>query len=484
MLFALPAASEDGYDLWLRYRPPARGCGARARGSRRVSHARSRATRADPGLEWPRRCADSRGAGANPPGAVLFGTPRSSALIAGLSLELARAGREGYVIRSAMLGGRAVTVIAANSDIGVLYGAFHFLRLLQTGQGSQTFDLASQPRTQLRVLDHWDNLDRHVERGYAGQSIWDWHKLPGWLDPRYTDYARACASIGINGAVLTNVNANATSLTPPYLEKAAALANVFRPYGVRVYPDAHASARPSRSVASRPPIRSIPRCAPGGRRRSTRSTATFPISAASSSRPTPKASPGRRTTSARMPTAPTCWPTPLAAHGGIVMWRAFVYSSENTEDRAKQAYAEFVPLDGKFADNVLVQVKNGPIDFQPREPFSPAVRRDAQDAVDDGSADHQGIPRVRHAPRLSRHDVGGSARRGHHGVGQGLDGREGHRRRAARLQTHRHGRRRQHRHRIATGAARISTRPTGMPSAASPGTRSFPRAPSPKNGCA
>ncbi len=104
------------------------------------------------------------------------------------------------------------------------------------GRHLQSLDLVSQPRTKIRVLDHWDNLDRHVERGYAGQSIWDWHKLPGWLDPRYTDYARACASVGINGTVLTNVNANATSLTPAYLEKAAALADVLRPYGVRVYP--------------------------------------------------------------------------------------------------------------------------------------------------------------------------------------------------------------------------------------------------------
>ena len=108
----------------------------------------------------------------------------------------------------------------------MLYGAFHFLRLVQTRQTLEALDIVSKPRTHIRVLNHWDNLDGHVERGYAGQSIWDWHKLPDYLDPRYTDYARACASIGINGAVLTNVNANATSLTPAYLEKAAALADV------------------------------------------------------------------------------------------------------------------------------------------------------------------------------------------------------------------------------------------------------------------
>jgi alpha-glucuronidase len=370
MLFALPAASEDGYDLWLRYRPPSQ-----------VPVRELVAGAASPTLEAAQRelVRGLGGLSAAPipvvpepgqPGALLFGTPRSSELIASLSLGLERAGAEGYVIRSVTLRGRAATVIAANSDIGVLYGAFHFLRLLQTGQGSSPLDLASQPRTKVRVLDHWDNLDRHVERGYAGQSIWDWHKLPGWLDPRYTDYARACASIGINGAVLTNVNANATSLTPAYLEKAAALAAVFRPYGVRVYLTARFSAPielgglktadpldPAVRAWWKSKIDEIYHYIPdfGG----------FLVKANSEGQPGPQDYRRTHADGANMLAGP------LAAHGGIVMWRAFVYSSENSEDRAKQAYSEFVPLDGKFADNVLVQVKNGPIDFQPREPFSP-----------------------------------------------------------------------------------------------------------------
>jgi alpha-glucuronidase len=301
---------------------------------------------------------------------VLFGTPRSSALIAELPLALERAGAEGYVIRSIAVNGHAATVIAANSDTGVLYGAFHFLRLLQTGQGLRSLDLVSQPRTKIRVLDHWDNLDRHVERGYAGQSIWDWHKLPGWLDPRYTDYARACASVGINGTVLTNVNANATSLTPAYLEKAAALANVLRPYGVRVFLTARFSAPielgglktadpldPAVRAWWKDKVDEIYRHIPdfGG----------FLVKANSEGQPGPQDYKRTHADGANM------LAVPVAAHGGIVMWRAFVYSSENTEDRARQAYSEFVPLDGKFAENVLVQVKNGPIDFQPREPFSP-----------------------------------------------------------------------------------------------------------------
>ena len=147
-------------------------------------------------------------------GSIIFGTARATPLIAGLQLGLDRLGSEGYVIRSLTYEGHRVIAIAANEDIGVLYGTFHFLRLLQTHQPLEHLDIVSAPRIQRRILDHWDNLDRTVERGYAGESIWDWHKLPDYLDPRYTDYARACASLGINGTVPTNVNASAISLTP------------------------------------------------------------------------------------------------------------------------------------------------------------------------------------------------------------------------------------------------------------------------------
>src|SRR5262249_34336528 len=137
----------------------------------------------------------------NRDGDVIFGTPQSSPVIARLGLDLQGVGAEGYVIRSLEIEGHPVTVIAANQDIGVLYGAFAFLRLLQTHQPIDRLDSSSAPHIQHRILDHWDNLDRTVERGYAGESIWDWHKLPDYIDPRYVAYARACASIGINGMV-------------------------------------------------------------------------------------------------------------------------------------------------------------------------------------------------------------------------------------------------------------------------------------------
>ena len=372
--FTLRANAEDGYDLWLRY--PAVESSALETHARELVAGAASPTLAVTQQELVRGLSGLAGRAVTVvetpthPGALIFGTPRSSPLIATLKLPLDALGSEGYAIRSVSVEGRAATVIAANSDLGVLYGAFHFLRLLQTRQPLDELDIASQPRTGIRVLDHWDNLDRHVERGYAGESIWDWHKLPGWLDPRYTDYARACASVGINGSVLTNVNANATSLTPAYLEKAAALAGVFRPYGVKVYLTARFSAPielgglktadpldPEVRAWWKAKIDEIYRYIPdfGG----------FLVKANSEGQPGPQDYRRTHADGANMLAGP------LAAHGGIVMWRAFVYSSEDTEDRAKQAYKEFVPLDGKFADNVLVQVKNGPIDFQPREPFSP-----------------------------------------------------------------------------------------------------------------
>jgi len=378
---SLPAIAEDGYDLWLRYRPVQVGEFPPFSGSEVVVSDAS-PTLSVAGRELVTALGGLAGAPVpvvrepTRPGTLIYGTPRSSKVIAGLSLGLERVGPEGYVIRDVTVDGKPATVIAGNSDVGALYGAFHFLRLLQTRNLPRQFDkgagldVVSQPRTKLRLLDHWDNLDGHVERGYAGQSIWDWHKLPGWIDPRYTDYARACASIGINGSVLTNVNANATSLTPAYLEKAAAVAGVLRPYGVRVYLTARFSAPielgglktadpldPAVRAWWKAKIDEIYRYVPdfGG----------FLVKANSEGQPGPQDYKRNHADGANM------LAEALAPHGGIVMWRAFVYASSATEDRAKQAYVEFVPLEGKFADNVLVQVKNGPIDFQPREPFSP-----------------------------------------------------------------------------------------------------------------
>ena len=149
---------------------------------------------------------------------------------------------EGFIIKSLTYKKKSITIISAKKNIGILYATFRFLHLMQTHKKLKPIDLVDSPKIDLRMLNHWDNLDRSVERGYAGFSLWNWQKLPEYIDQRYIDYARANASIGINSTVLTNVNANALVLTPMYLEKVEALANVFRGYGIKVYLTARFSA--------------------------------------------------------------------------------------------------------------------------------------------------------------------------------------------------------------------------------------------------
>lgn len=308
----------------------------------------------------------------NSNGTIIVGTPESSTAIASLDInnQLKSIGKEGFSIFNTTIDQHDCIVITANEDVGVLYGVFNFLKLLQTHQNIEQLSITSKPKTSLRLLNHWDNLDRTVERGYAGFSIWDWHKLPDYIHQRYYDYARANASIGINGTVLTNVNANALVLTPRYLKKVKALADVFRPYGIKVYLTARFSAPIEIGGLStadpldqevrqwwRNKVDEIYEYIPdfGG----------FLVKANSEGQPGPQNYGRSHADGANM------LAEALAPHDGVVMWRAFVYSNEEPEDRAKQAYNEFKPLDGTFKDNVLIQVKNGPIDFQPREPFHP-----------------------------------------------------------------------------------------------------------------
>jgi alpha-glucuronidase len=305
-------------------------------------------------------------------GAVMLGLPSHLSFIRSLvgDTALARLGDEGYIIRSIRRDGKNVTLITGNKEAGILYGVFHFLRLLQTQQPIQALNISSTPKIKLRLLNHWDNLNRTVERGYAGGSIWDWQRLPGYTDQRYIDYARANASIGINGTVLTNVNANAMALTDTWLKKVAKLAEVFRQYNIKVYLTARFSAPVEiGNLKTADPLNEevrkwwkdkadeIYRLIPdfGG----------FLVKANSEGQPGPQNYQRTHADGANM------MADAVAPHGGIIMWRAFVYSNEQPEDRFKQAYNEFKPLDGQFRKNVLVQVKNGPIDFQPREPFHP-----------------------------------------------------------------------------------------------------------------
>ena len=256
--------------------------------------------------------------------------------------------------------------ITARHDIGLLYGAYEALRLQATDMPIK--DDTQQPKFKLRLLNHWDNLDGSIERGYAGESIFEWFNLDEQL---IREYARANASIGINGSVLNNVNASPKMLTKPYLQEVKKIADILRPYGIRVFlsinfatPMALGQTKTAdpkdRKVSKwwKNKAREIYKLIPdfGG----------FLVKANSEGQPGPGDYNRSHADGANM------LADALAPYNGIVMWRCFVYGANHKgEDRVKQAVSEFKPLDGKFRKNVILQTKNGPLDFQPREPYSP-----------------------------------------------------------------------------------------------------------------
>ncbi len=372
-----PAGAEDGYRLWLRYDPlPAQMRGSyQPRVTAIVAPGKS-ATMEAIRAELTSGCTGLLGRAVplsgevDRHGAVLVGSPESSPLIAGLKLDLAPLGADGFVIRSVKIKGRSVTVIASASETGALYGAFHFLRLLQTGEPIANLNLRQKPRLQLRMLDHWDNLNGSVERGYAGRSLWDWEALPGSIYPRLRDYARANASLGINGTALNNVNANSRSLSAEYLRKAAAIADVFRPYGVRVFLSARFSA-PMELGGLKTADPFDPEVALWWKKKADEIYTLIPDFGGFLVKANSEGQPGPRTYNRNHVDGANMLAAAVAPHHGIVIWRAFVYDMKPGYDRAAAAYDNLQPFDGKFALNVLLQVKNGPIDFQPREPFHP-----------------------------------------------------------------------------------------------------------------
>lgn len=386
IIIIINTKAEDGYDLWLRYKPVQNK--SLLTGYRNLL----RSVRINGNSPVIRIIKDelaraSQGMLNQSPVFTSQFTKATRLEFINQNGSLMKTGDEGFMI---VKGEEGQLIIQANSDVGLLYGMFHLLRLMQTEQKPPSVTIISAPKLKFRLLDHWDNLNRSVERGYAGLSIWNWHLLPDYIDHRYIDYARANASIGINGTVLTNVNANAQTLTQTYLLKVKALADVFRPYGIKVYLTARFSAPVEiGGLKTADPLDEsvkqwwkskadeIYQLIPdfGG----------FLVKANSEGQPGPQTYNRSHADGANM------LADAVAPHNGIVMWRAFVYdvrvqkSTENFDslkvdknaesiasaDRFKQAYAEFKPLDGKFRSNVIIQVKNGPIDFQPREPFSP-----------------------------------------------------------------------------------------------------------------
>lgn len=262
--------------------------------------------------------------------------------------------------------------IQANTDLGILYGVYELMRRQQTGE--PVVSMVSNPSYEVRTLNHWDNPDGTIERGYAGYSIF-WRKGDDSLTVTDADrllwkeYARASASVGINGAVLNNVNASPLILTVDYLARVKAIADVLRPYGIKVYLSVKFSS-PSQIGGLKTSDPLDPQVIKWWQDKIKEIYAAIPdfggflVKASSEGQPGPQDYGRTHADGANM------MADALKPFGGIIMWRAFVYSP-NDQDRAKQAYTEFMPLDGQFHDNIIIQAKNGPVDFQPREPFSP-----------------------------------------------------------------------------------------------------------------
>ena len=271
--------------------------------------------------------------------------------------------------------------IIASSSIGILYGAYDLLRLQETGNLSH-LSKTEKPAVNLRILNHWDNLDGSIERGYAGKSIWKWDEIildkagefkniSKDLRNRLITYARSNASIGINGAVLNNVNASPQMMTSEYLHKVKVIADIFRPYGIRVYLSIN-FASPMALCYTKTADPLDMKVQLWWKKKAKEIYASIPdfggflVKANSEGQPGPGDYHRSHADGANM------LADALKPFGGIVMWRSFVYGANHKgEDRVKQAVSEFKYQDGKFRDNVILQSKNGPLDFQPREPYAP-----------------------------------------------------------------------------------------------------------------
>lgn len=282
--------------------------------------------------------------------------------------------------------------ITASNPIGLLYGAYELIRLqntdaYNTGSGKQqnfskTIDETEKPQVGLRILNHWDNLDGSIERGYAGKSIFKWEEIKlgkngkggsisKSLHDRLITYARANASLGINGSVLNNVNASPKMMTAEYINKVKIIANILRPYGIRVYLSINfASPMALGYTKTADPLDK--KVQQWWKKKAKEIYATIPdfggflIKANSEGQPGPGDYHRTHADGANM------LADAVKPYGGIIMWRSFVYGANHKgEDRVKQAVSEFKGMDGKFRDNVILQSKNGPLDFQPREPYAP-----------------------------------------------------------------------------------------------------------------
>jgi alpha-glucuronidase len=365
---AAPSRADDGYRLWLKYDRVADA-------TARQQYLRNAQFIASPGTTPTLRAASGElqrglsGLLGQAVSVVATAGSRTGGVVLRVDAQAGANGQplkaEGYRIFSE----KNNLVITGRTDRAVLYGAFALLRQVQTRQPLSGLNISSNPRIGYRMLNHWDNQNGTIERGYAGSSIWQWYQLPEGLDVRYTDYARANASIGINGVVVNNVNASARYLTAEYIGKVAALAGVLRPYGQRVYLSVFwAAPKVIGGLNSADPL--DPAVKQWWAAKSEELYKAIPDFGGFLVKANSEGEPGPQDYNRTHADGANMLAQSLGRHDGIVMWRAFVYKA-GTADRFKQAYEEFQPLDGKFDPKVLVQVKNGPIDFMAREPFHP-----------------------------------------------------------------------------------------------------------------
>lgn len=398
-LFLAPASArgEGGYELWLRYArlndAAARDAVGRVVQSQVIVASEqtaaviadelSRAVRGMTG-KAPRKL-DRPAAGGS-----LIVAPLDQLANLGITLADAEAlagqlGREGYLVRTIRTdSGASHTLITANSDRGLLYGTFALLRQLQTSPAAGDLDIVSVPRIEHRVLQHWDNMDGSTERVYSEdpRSIW-WNgdsSEPAVPEERWRDYGRACASIGINTVVINNVNASTQTLLPPALKHTARIADVLRPYGIRVALSANFAAplSPQRKFRLGPGIGTLDTADPTDPRvinwwdakiaeiyELIPDFAGFLVKAGAEGMPGPESSGGQASTGANM------LGRLLAPRGGILMWRTFTWD-DNHKDLVQRQYIRFAPQDSAFErGNIFLQSKYGPRDFMPREPFHP-----------------------------------------------------------------------------------------------------------------
>lgn len=311
-------------------------------------------------------------------GSVVVGTPTSSSIINALNLtdKLNAVGDEGYIIEPATVSGHPVTIIASKGQFGALYGAYAYLRLMQTQKSVTNLSISEKPKVKLRQIDHWE-----TERNYAGGNFIEWGTLPNTIHPRYTMFARACASVGINAFVFNNVNTSTTYLGASYILKEKALADLFRPYGIKVFlvapynspinaatPDLGGVPVVPKQTTADPTVASVAdwwNAEVDAIYSQIPDFGGFLVKAGSEGQSGPGDYGKTHSQGANL------LGKAVARRGGIVLWRSFVYDATVDPDRLARCYKDFHPLDGQFEPNVFVQSKFGPLDFMPRETFNP-----------------------------------------------------------------------------------------------------------------